>query len=88
MMPLKLFGARGANAELEPLEPPGDDTVALRSLSPVAANVARLYRAFAGDIRSGRRTVPDFDLALRRHRMLDAIETADRTGMRQSLSAS
>ena len=88
MMPLKLFGARGAQAELKLLEPPpGDEASALQALSPVSANVARLYRAFAADIRSGRRSVPDFDLALSRHRMLAAIEAADMTGARQSLPA-
>ncbi|HYG26762.1 MAG TPA: hypothetical protein VD906_07635, partial [Caulobacteraceae bacterium] len=87
MMPLKIFGARGATAELAALEPPHGDDASFQSLSPVAANVARLYRAFAGDISSGRRSVPGFDLALRRHRMLDAIEVADATGARQSFVA-
>jgi predicted dehydrogenase len=88
MMPLKLFGARGAAAELKPLTPPGSgEADALAALSPIAANVGRLYRAFAADIRSGRRSVPDFDLALTRHRMLAAIEAADTTGARQSLPA-
>lgn len=40
----------------------------------VALNVAEMYWRFARDIREGTRTCPDFDDAVTRHEMLDAIE--------------
>jgi predicted dehydrogenase len=39
-------------------------------------NVAQLYRRFAQDVRTGNRTVPDFDDAVRLTRLLDAIDRA------------
>jgi hypothetical protein len=36
-------------------------------------NVARLYEQLAADIRGGQRTTPDFQTALRLHRLLDSI---------------
>lgn len=41
-----------------------------------SSNVGRLYAALAEDIRSGARTVPDFDEAVRLHRLLDAVRRA------------
>lgn len=40
-------------------------------------NVAQLWSQFASDIRSGSRSVPDFEAAVRLTRLLAAIETAD-----------
>ncbi|MET8976487.1 Gfo/Idh/MocA family oxidoreductase [Streptomyces sp. NPDC004539] len=42
-------------------------------------NVAELYSALAADIRTGSRTVPDFETGLRLHGLLDTIRTADET---------
>jgi predicted dehydrogenase len=40
---------------------------------------------FAKAIRTGARVEPDFDHAVRRHRMLDAIVRASETGQRQKI---
>jgi len=54
-------------------------------LKGAPANVAEAYARLAADIASGKRTLPDFDAAVRLTRLLDAIEAAARTGKRQSL---
>jgi predicted dehydrogenase len=46
-------------------------------------NVAECYARFAADIRSGACTVPDFDVAVRVTRVLDAIDRASDEGRRQ-----
>jgi predicted dehydrogenase len=51
------------------------------------ANVAETWARFAGDIRAGTRTVPDFDLALRLTHVLDAIDAASEQGRRQRIAA-
>jgi predicted dehydrogenase len=48
-----------------------------------AGNVARLYAAFAEDLRSGSTSVPEFNYALRQHRLVEAILEADYSGRRQ-----
>ena len=48
-------------------------------------NVAQMWRRFGEAIRSGDSVEPDFDSAVRRHRLLDAIERASDTGEKQSL---
>jgi predicted dehydrogenase len=42
--------------------------------------VAELWARFASDIRSGNRTVPDFDRAVRLARLLDAIDASSENG--------
>jgi len=48
-------------------------------------NVAQLYRRMAEGIREGKSASPDFDLAVKRHQLLDAIQKASDTGIRQIL---
>jgi predicted dehydrogenase len=48
-------------------------------------NVAQLYRRMAEGIREGKSVSPDFDVAVRRHKLLDLIQKASDTGIRQSL---
>jgi len=48
-------------------------------------NVAQLYRRMAEGIREGKSVSPDFDLAVKRHQLLDAIQKASDTGIRQNL---
>jgi predicted dehydrogenase len=55
------------------------------SLEGPPANVAETWMRLAADIDAGRRTVPDFDVALRLTRALDAIDRASDTGSRQRL---
>ncbi|WP_298692833.1 Gfo/Idh/MocA family oxidoreductase [uncultured Sphingomonas sp.] len=54
-------------------------------LSGPPRNVAESYVRFAADIRADTFTVPDFADAVRLSRLLDHIETASDTGMRQTV---
>ncbi|MDN3357468.1 Gfo/Idh/MocA family oxidoreductase [Actinomadura sp. DC4] len=58
----------------------------IHGIDPAAEgfNVARLYAELARDLRTGAHTVPDFDDALRLHRLLDAIRISAATGTRQT----
>ncbi|CAG9179854.1 hypothetical protein [Cupriavidus pinatubonensis] len=47
----------------------------------MAASVVREYIAIGHDLATGAHTVPDFSYALRRHRLLAAIEDASRLGV-------
>jgi predicted dehydrogenase len=70
------------------LAPGAEDDVLTRAVAELpapAANVARLYRALAEDLRQGTTTVPGFAHALRQHRLIEAIGEANRTGLRQHL---
>ena len=51
-------------------------------------NVAQLYMRMAEGIREGKSVSPDFDLAVKRHQLLDAIQKASDTGIRQIPSIS
>jgi predicted dehydrogenase len=48
-------------------------------------NVAQLYMRIAEGIRERRSVSPDFDVAVQRHQLLDAIQKASDTGIRQIL---
>jgi len=48
-------------------------------------NIAQLFKHMADGIRDGRPASPGFDLALTRHRLLDAIQKASDSGVRQVL---
>jgi predicted dehydrogenase len=48
-------------------------------------NVAQLYMRMAEGIREGNSASPDFDVAVKRHRLLDVIQKASDTGIRQIL---
>ena len=50
-----------------------------------AYDVGQMWVKFAEAIRSGTNVEPDFDHAVRRHRMLDAIVRASQTGQRQKV---
>jgi len=43
-------------------------------------NVAQAYARYADTLRAGDKTDPDFDLAVRRHRLIAAMEHSDETG--------
>ncbi len=60
-------------AELQP-------SPAVAGLQGAAINVAQMWSQFESDIRNGKRSVPDFDLAVRLTRLLDAIEVASDEG--------
>ncbi len=59
----------------EPPSPP-QPTLAVAGLSGNPVNVAQLYARLEQDIRSGTRTAPDFDTAVRLTRLLDVIDAA------------
>jgi hypothetical protein len=44
-----------------------------------------MYMRMAEGIRKGKSMSPDFDLAVKRHQLLDAIQKASDTGIRQIL---
>jgi predicted dehydrogenase len=48
-------------------------------------NVAQLYTRMAEGIREGRSVSPDFDVAVKRHHLLDAIQKASDTGSRRQI---
>ena len=48
-------------------------------------NVAQLYMRMAEGIREGKSLSPDFDVAVNRHQLLDVIQKASDTGIRQIL---
>ncbi len=53
-----------------------------------AAHLVRAYKEFAAAIAGGRAATPGFDEAVRLHRLLDAVETADRESRRLDLDES
>ena len=80
-----LAGGRGAETAATPIEVPAGylrDVPAEFAGTP-AAGVALLYADLARDLAAGTRTVPDFELALTRHRLIAAIEKSSSTGVRQ-----
>jgi predicted dehydrogenase len=85
IFPLTVAGAQGRNEPVELSVPEAltDRWPHLTSLqgSP-AFNVGRTYAAFAADMDNGKRTVPDFADAVRRHDVLAAIETSAASGAR------
>jgi len=83
MLPLSVKGAQG-DAPLQTLEIPGVYRCPLNMEDGPAASVARAYSALVSDWQTGSQTLPDFEDAIIRHRMLDAIERAALTGERQS----
>lgn len=84
MFPLTLFGAWGDAQALTPLPIP-DSYKAAPDVSPFAENVALAYARLANDLRDGTSTCPTFDDAVRRHRLIDAIERSAASGARVTL---
>ncbi|MCC6382763.1 MAG: Gfo/Idh/MocA family oxidoreductase [Dehalococcoidia bacterium] len=80
--PYTLTGARGRGATLEEIAVP-----ATREMPLAAANVGELLADLAGAIQQGTPFAgPDFQVALRRHRLLDAIERSAASGQRQPVA--
>ncbi len=83
--PLTVAGAHG-RVELAELAVPAALTQKWPPLASLegapAFNVGRAYAAFAADIDSGTHTVPDFADAVRRHRLIAAIERSAASGVR------
>lgn len=82
---LALAGARGDEREPAPIAVPEAATAGWPD-DPVPGNVARVWARMAADLRHGTRTAPDFEDALRLHRLLDAIGKAAESGRRITLA--
>lgn len=78
---LTLRGGRGDATSLSVLPVPDGYRTVADDVSGVALNVAEAYARFAVGP-SGEDPVPDFDDAVTRHRLLDAIERSAATGTR------
>ena len=81
---MNVRGGKGAQTSLEILPVPEE----YRWAPPqpgLGTNVAQAWARFACDYRQGTRLCPTFDDAVKRHRMLSAIETAAASGQRQTL---
>jgi predicted dehydrogenase len=80
---MTLRGGKGAQSSLEVLPIP--KKYQLAPPQGPSTNVAQAYAHFAHDFREGTHFCPTFEDAVKRHRMLHAIETAAATGQRQTL---
>jgi predicted dehydrogenase len=85
LTPLRLAGGRGSAEKLSELPIPPRYELAGLSAGPTQ-NVGHLYAAIARDLREGTREVPDFALAVARHRLIQAALDGERSGQRQTLT--
>jgi predicted dehydrogenase len=83
MLDLAVNGGRGEDQVTAPLALPQGLRTAPSGLEGPALNVAQAWQCFAEDIRTGTRNSPDFDHAVQRHRMIDAIERSAAAGSRE-----
>jgi predicted dehydrogenase len=83
----KLVGGHKDDKTLQPLPVPERLKWVPEEVRNTAASydVGQMWVNFAKAIRTGARIEPDFDHAVRRHRMLDAIVRASETGQRQKV---
>ena len=84
--PNQLHGARGSDALAE-LAPPDEYLVVPEGTPPgPPRNVAHAYARMTDALGTGEEFDPDFYLAVRRHRLLAAIERSSETGMAVTVS--
>lgn len=81
MFPLTIHGARGEEPSLSHLAVP-ESYKWTPGADGFAENVAQAFALLAGDLRDGTSNCPTFDDAVRRHRLLDAVERAAASGSR------
>ena len=80
---VKLLGGRKDDRELQELDVPERQTWVPQGTPEGAPfNVAQMWARFANAIRTGQRTEPDFETALTRHKMLDAVQRSSDEGRR------
>ena len=83
---LRLMGGKAVDSVLQELEVPSRLTWVPDSVPQGSSlDVAQMWSRFVHAIRTGERVEPDFDTAVERHRLLDAIQRASDTGQRQTL---
>jgi predicted dehydrogenase len=80
-----LRGARKGDKGLEVLPTPDKHRWVPADMPAGPPYNVELYRKFAESIREGSPVEPDFNLAVTRHKMLDAIQRASDTGQTQAL---
>lgn len=81
---LMVAGGQKSAAGVEELPIPAQYSASAAALPQgPARNIGYLYEQLACDLREGTRVTPDFAAALRLHRLIEAIETASRTGVAQ-----
>jgi predicted dehydrogenase len=81
MFDLTLRGGRGKDTELKVLEIPPKDRTTPASIEGFARNVGEAYLRFAEGAGTEDQ-IPNFDTAVVRHRLIDAIERSAATGQR------
>ena len=83
---IRLRGGLGQDSELKELPIPERLTWVPGEV-PLGApfNVAQMYRRLSQGIQEGNGVQPDFDLAVRRHRLLDVIQRSSDQGMNQKM---
>lgn len=87
MAGLRLLGGKSGDSALQELPIPERLTWAPKAVPQGPAfNVGQMWSRFGDAIRNGKRAEPDFDTAVARHEMLDAIQKASDRGRRQTLS--
>lgn len=84
LAPLTLRGAHGNDTELSVMEIPGEYQTVSGDLSGRAVPVGEAYARFAEGPESASQ-LPDFDEAVNRHRLLEAIERSAASGERVRL---
>jgi predicted dehydrogenase len=85
---LNVKGARGDAKELAELAIPSKYRWVPEGVAPDSRyNVAQLYARLAESIRDGKPVSPGFDAAVSRHRLLDAIVRASKTGLKQVIQS-
>jgi predicted dehydrogenase len=84
----KIMGGKKDDKALQPLTVPAKFTSIPEAVqnTPASYDVGQMWVNFAKAIRGGANVEPDFDHAVRRHRMLDAIGRASETGQRQKVA--
>jgi len=82
---LTLAGGRGGDRMLRQMPVPPEHRWVPKDLAGPAVNVAQAYARYAADLRDGTRLCADFDDAVRRHRMIAAIEESAASGRRVSM---
>lgn len=89
MTPVNLKGARGAEKKVVDLPTPASCLWAPKETPEgFPFNVAQAYVHVAEDMMTGSEKAPTFDDAVMRHRMIEAIVTAAKTGRQQSYDLS
>jgi predicted dehydrogenase len=81
---VSIHGATGVDKALSELPVPAEYQAAPGSPDDISYPIAQMYQSLLSDMRDGTHLVPTFADAVTRHRMLEAIEIAAKSGTRQS----